>query len=375
MGGGRWWAVDPTSDMVNWFASRKKPQGKHWSDRFANIMLFIPRKGARVGKRRFGIIHAALYAELYSFSKANNPVLTTLAGLGKLLNGTDETTVRSGLDLLAAADLLHVGRQGNRLAVKVNAITEKHLDLFSEAPQARQGSNPTAPPQRPEFTRPIYENVYSFSVGKGIPHEIALEITQLYGRFPDIEFEEFVRMADIAAREHHYSRKTGRSNVSHCGFLLRYKLKDVLDLMESRRSVSSVGHTTVDDINQQNTAEAKAEARRRKAEIRANPLHEDHTIDDWAIRARVQVNMREIGQIEGHVYQRIGRFADSQTSNVQESVRLSGNLYQEVMAHALDRINGYYNNETKASRKQFEEAINAVLAERGIEPITFCMDG
>ena len=85
---GRWWAVEPTSDQSNWFAVRKNHQGKHWSDRFATIKLFLPKSDAKVGRRRFGIKQAALFSELYSFSRKNGTVTTTLAGLSKIMNGT-----------------------------------------------------------------------------------------------------------------------------------------------------------------------------------------------------------------------------------------------------------------------------------------------
>ena len=72
--------------------------------------------------------HAALYAELHSFARANDDrtVLTTLAGLGKLLNGTDTATVQIGLTMLTEANLIQVTPEGNRLSVRVLPVTEDH---------------------------------------------------------------------------------------------------------------------------------------------------------------------------------------------------------------------------------------------------------
>ena len=50
---GQWWAVEPKGEPATLFAVRRIEEAKHWSDRLARIQLFVPRKGARVGTRRF----------------------------------------------------------------------------------------------------------------------------------------------------------------------------------------------------------------------------------------------------------------------------------------------------------------------------------
>ena len=115
----------------------------------------------------------------------------------------------------------------------------------------------------------------------------------------------------------------------------------------------------------------EANNRQREGEIKANPLHPEHVVDDWSIRSRVQASFREIAQIEDKVHRHLHRYANSQTTNQQENVRLSVELYQEVMAQALNRVNDYYNKETKASIEEFHQAINTALQERGMEPVVF----
>ena len=91
------------------------------------------------------------------------------------------------------------------------------------------------------------------------------------------------------------------------------------------------------------------------------------------IQHRVQGGMRASLELESQISRHITRHVNSRTSNVHESVRWSGNLYAEVVAHALHRLNDYYLKETKATADEFREAVDAELQERGIKPLPLCV--
>ena len=365
---GRWWAVAPTSDQANWFAARKANRMKHWSDGLATIRLLLPKKGARVGRRRFTLNHAALYSELYSFGRRNQNCVkaTSLNHMNKLLNGLDAGTIQAGLDLLKAADLIVVVPNGNRMRVNLMPLTDKHGDLFAVMDEFEEKQAVVAPA---ELNDSGNEAICSFCVSQGIPQNLAVEIAELCNRVPSFCADNFLKMAYRAEHEHLNNRVRGRANARHCGFLLRHKLRDALTVIEARGSGPRVAPLTIEEIKQR-----EAESDRREAEIRANPLHDDYTIDDFSIRGRVQATAREAAQIEDQVHRHIVRYAESKTTNHQNTIRLSGNLYQEVMAHALNRVNGYYNKEKKATVDEFEQAINATLKEREIKPMIFRLE-
>ena len=177
----------------------------------------------------------------------------------------------------------------------------------------------------------MYETIYSLCVEQKIPPGLAVEITQLCSKLPHLCLADFQEVLRGAEHEHLNNKVRGRANARHCGFLLRHKLRDALAVVESRRSGPRVAPLTIKEIQQR-----KAEAGRREAEIRANPLHEDYAIDDFSIRCRVETSAREAATNRGSsppAY--YVRYAESKTTNHQDTIRLSGNLYQEVMGHAL----------------------------------------
>jgi hypothetical protein len=383
---GQWWAVEPKGEQSDWFATRRIEEVKHWSDGFARIKLYPPRRGAKVGSRRFSIKHAALYAELCSFARTNNDstVLTTLAGLGKLLSGTDETTVKVGLVTLASANLIEVSPDGNRLSVRVLPVTEKHLDLFVEAARTKRTlpeNGSATPAERFQFTYPFYNSIYSYCVGKGMPHAVAIQIIDLCGELRNLLFEDFLEIANTAEGEHLRNLASGRFNLPnngtpHHGRLLLYKLKTIATAVENRRrSAPLVAPSTIEDLDQQKAANATPEARHLQAEILADPLHAERYggIRLLDIQNRVQGGMKAALELESQISRHITRHVNSRTSSVAEAVRWSGNLYAEVVAHALHRLNGYYLKETKATADELREAVNAELWERGIKPLTPCV--
>ena len=184
-----------------------------------------------------------MYAELHSFARANDDrtVLTTLAGLGKLLNGTDTATVQIGLTMLTEANLIQVTPEGNRLSVRVLPVTEYHLNLFVEATPKNTLEKDAAatPAERPQFTYPLYNNIYAYCVGKGMPHALAIQIINLCGRLRNFLFEDFLKISSTAEGEHLRNLASGKFNspsngAPHHGRLLLYKLKDDCDHRRKR---------------------------------------------------------------------------------------------------------------------------------------------
>ena len=288
-----------------------------------------------------------------------------MAGLSKLMNGVDETTIRSGLDLLQAADLIQVIRHGRWFEVKVEPLTEKSIAMFASS----ETNNHPEAPEPIGFSDPVHETLLALCRQHKIPSGLAAEITRLYSQLPHSALPDFQDMLNRAEHDHVNNRVRGRYNVPHCGFLLRHVLRDIIATTGQARPVSASVPMTIEEINQR-----EADAVQRRDEIQANPLHAEFVIDDFAIRDRVQICFREIGQIEDQVHRHITRHAESQTTNHQDVIRLSGNLYQAVMARALAQANGYYNKEKKATLDEFEQAINVALQERGIDPMTFHLE-
>jgi hypothetical protein len=369
---GKWKAVEPSGSTAEWFAARKAKRIKHWSDNIASMKFFLPKRGATVNGRRFTLRHAAVYAELRSFSKGGT-TRTTITGLGTLLNGLDEATVRTALDILQDANLIRWTERPRGITAKLLPVTDAQAALFSKKPEA-----PVLPkalpaePARPSFPHPDYEAVYDHCLASGIPHDLALEIVPLTA---NLFVDEFLKMSARASKEHIRNCRKGRFHVKdgelpHHGRLLLHKLKQIQrsGAIPLARSASI---KTYEEIEREQSPEAKAEARRLEEEIAANPLHPGRlsSLGDNEVMARVQVGPQQayfwLTQISRHVH----RHCESTISDYQEVVRVSGNLTQEVVAHALDRVNDYYLKDPKATTEEFEAAVNAALEERGLKSI------
>ena len=88
---GLWYANEPPAD---WFVPRKYETAKHWSDRFAYVTLYVPRKKATANGRRFGLNHTAVFSYILSFTNRSNPTTAlTINFLCTLLNGLNHKTV------------------------------------------------------------------------------------------------------------------------------------------------------------------------------------------------------------------------------------------------------------------------------------------
>ena len=79
---GGWKANRPNKDQAEWFASRTV-EGKldHWSDGIARMKLLLPRKGAKVGSKRFTLNCAAVW--LSKNAVTSRPGRPTTAGTSK----------------------------------------------------------------------------------------------------------------------------------------------------------------------------------------------------------------------------------------------------------------------------------------------------
>jgi hypothetical protein len=375
--GEKWSAAEPGGAAADWFAARKAKYVKHWSDRLASIKLFVPSPGARVEGHRFTLNHAAVYAELRSFGRRGSATIT-IRGLSTLLNGMNETTIRSALTMLKTAGLLQVAEDSGRLRVTLLPLMKNHLALFIPRVQKETVDSGTRPdePTTPTFTLPEYASAYTRCLDLQIPQALAIRITELCGRFPDFCYDDFVKLTRTAEQEHLRNCLNGRFNVRetpHCGHLLLYKVKCLLDLDQRRRQMRVMAYPTLDELERYRAERAKEE------EILADPHHPLRTerFAEGDIRRRVNITSDEasklIGLIERHIGQHVlavhPTLSVSTQADLEVLCQFADLQYQSVMAAALGRLNEYDNRPRKADRDQFYRAINAALQEGGDNPL------
>ena len=288
----------------------------------------------------------------------------------------DEGTIRTALDILRDANLIRWATDGSmRIVAKLLPVTDVQAALFlkkTEIPVTNDTES-NAPGQL-EFTHPDYETAYRRCIDGGIPHALALEIV---GLTKGLFIDEFLTLDARTVTEHLRNCRTGRyatkdGEVPHHGWLLLHKLKQI---HRTRRlpATRSVSLKTIEDIEREESPQAKAEARRLEQEVAANPLHPSRSalFEDRDVVARVQMDHQQAYSWLKLVHVQITRHLESSISDYQEVVRLSGNLYQDVMARALDRVNSYYLKEPRATKEEFESAVNAALQGQGVPPIVF----
>ena len=365
--GGRWVAVEPSGDQAKWFAPRKAQHVKHWSDTLASFKLFLPSQGAKVDGHRFSLGAAAVYSVLQSLGRSKNNRVqgTSATHLSRLLSGLDEGAIRTGLDLLQQAGLIQITRTGRRMNVIVTPIAEVHGELFAKADDV-PAKAPAAGLGKLEFSDTLYESIYTTCLDKGIPATLAIAITKVSGKFPDLYYDDFLRISNIAEREHYRNCMAGRfgapdGDLPHHGRLLLHKLRERLKLHQKQlQAHPSCAYPTWEELTRRE--EAAAEARRLEEEIRANPLHEkrDDIFREPDVQARVQVDKREANKLLHAIFLRIEPY------EFQEATL--DHFYNSVVGHSLNRINHYYGKTPKATVAEFQQAVNAVLAERGIKP-------
>ena len=374
---GRWVAVEPVGSTAQWFAVRKTKQ-THWSDRLASIKLYLPNKSAATS-HSLTIAQAAVFAELRSFQRKGYTTIT-VAGLRTLLNGIDKDTIHTALTALRDADLIRFSREARRLRVKLLPITAKHADLFHKSADndVTEKADKPDPPERLTFSLPLFEQIHAHCVAAGIPLKLAAEITELCGRFPNIDFEYFRKLSRAAEQDHRknclsgtYNAKAGKT--SHHGHLLRYKLKEILKRLEQSCRQQAALYPSLDELERYRAERAKEE------QILADPLHPLCTepIAERDITSRVEVSLDEaeklLEKILAHTAQHIQhKHPDLKRSNeahLDKLVQLTVALFTKVTKSALHHINRFYHKILKAPPKDFHEAINAALAEAGLKPV------
>ena len=375
---GRWVAVEPVGSTAQWFATRKTKQ-THWSDRLASIRLYLPNKAAATSHSHLTIAQAAVYAELRSFQRKGYTAIT-VAGLRSLLNRMDKDTIYTALTALRDAELIRFSREARRLRVKLLPITEKHADLFHKSTDSdvTEKADKPDPQVRLTFSLPLFEQIHAHCVAAGIPLELATEITELCGRFPNIDFEYFRKLSRAAEQDHRknclsgkYNAKAG--NTSHHGHLLRYKLKEILKRLEQSCRQQAALYPSFDELERYRAERAKEE------EIRADPLHplapsplpSETLLRAWKCPlTRPNTCWKEFSCIpHRHIERTHPTLNRSNAAHADTLAQLTDTLFRKVTLSALHRINGYYQRILKAPPKDFHEAINAALAEAGLKPV------
>ncbi len=101
----------------------------------------------------------------------------------------------------------------------------------------------------------------------------------------------------------------------------------------------------------------------------ANPLHpKKDSFNERDLMRRVAVSFREADDILGNAYKMCQQWLENQGYDTQTVVNRTLDVRTQIMAEALNTLNGYYNQEVKATVQQLYAAINAARRE-GMEPI------
>jgi len=138
--------------------------------------------------------------------------------------------------------------------VIVSPIAEVQGELFAKATTDHVPAKAHAEPGRLEFSDALYEAIYTSCLNKGIPAALAIEITKVSGKFPDLYYDDFIRISNIAEREHYRNCMAGRfsapdGDLPHHGRLLLHKLREKLKLHQKQiQAHVSCAYPTLEEV-------------------------------------------------------------------------------------------------------------------------------
>ena len=352
-----------------------KGQLSHWSDGFARLKLLLPRKGAKVGDKRFTLNCAAVYSELVSLAAKEDCVEhTSAAHLSKLLSGLDPQTISRALDLLVKAGLIRVFRDASRMNVHVLPLTEDHQRLFAPAATTTADTQPPTADKlvRPNFKHSMHGDMYDYCVCHSIPHDVAAKIVVRASKAWNCDFSVFCVIFDEAEAQNHQNVMAGNVNTKHCGDLLLWKLNERIKKQESVFGVTSLIQNVQEP--REETEEEKAERhrseRQHREDVLSNPLHPDHkpfTATD--IVRRVAMPRTDAGRLHHQFGRYISKELEKKTGDFLRASDMSIDVSFQTMAQALNSVNEYYEREDKARVEEFEAALDAALMKFDLAPM------
>lgn len=356
-----WFAIEP--DDALFVGRRIGEQPKHWSDSLAYLMILLPRKGAKVKysglELRFGINHSIVFSFIISASKKTGVMQRfTVAGTAKLFD-LDNKTVRSILQDLILLRMIERIDYGSYSEIRPLEFTAKIAELL------RTNSKPVG-----KVVSPIEKTPKNSFVMRGDPwdacrklcsglikQELAesiFAVARKLGDGPDDFCSEFERIREIYKNKS--DRKSGRF-----GFYLQACYQNrANEIAEQQRR---------DKEQQEREAYLLSpEFQRKQAAIeetaKGEPMHSRFVFTDEAITDRVLLASnpvdawRKLNSYKDRVAMHSKAFVKTLNLGLQEEIYKQGDVKGEIWRHALHKLNGFYRQQTKATAKDLEEAIN-----------------
>ena len=363
--GNQWFAEQPPD---GWFI--RVLDADHWSHTLAYVMLFVPRQGATFRKgssnRRFGISHAVVYSQLVN--RAKNDLIRgfTVRGFSKMLHGLSERTISTVIQ-----DLQHLGMIRRHCAdIELQPLTEVHLEMFDPKEKierkSKQVTAPTAE-EKPSITHDDGLHEYRQQCKKSLPPDQAqqcIEIAKKLG-LDAIQFGCELENAEKRHKQNVIDGKVGRPDL---GRYFAKILQSRLDALDSRQR-ELLASIQADEYR--NSPEGMQVEADRLEKISADPSNPKHHVDVKSIINRVSFHVDKyqngltsewmIKKVHGHCH----KYVHAKEQDIQKAVEETGNLADRILKEALTSLNSYYRQESRATRDQFQIAVDEAIQKLG----------
>jgi hypothetical protein len=368
---GRWYANEPPE---GWFRLANN-QAKHWSEHFAYMWLLLPRKGTtfQVGdrSRRFNLNHATVFSLLVSLAAENGTVrnVTALA-IAKMLNGLNRKTVSSVLDDLVHLSLIERRDLGSPLVLRLLPFKDEHYELFASPSQRSvPPEDITAPASRPTTNKYDYKDdgfdEYRRLCEGFMPQSYAERATRA-AKVLGWDTIEFQLKLEDAKDESEENVRTGKCAIENFGKYFIMPLEERVNAIKEQERKEEAEERRRAYLASPEGRKAMAEQEKAAA---ADPLHNLHSVDAKSLTDRVRFsdnpihNHREAERILSKVGHHCRKYVATKRLGTQEEVDTITGLRHKIMRMALAAINGYYQQEVKASPAEFEKAIDRAILE------------
>jgi hypothetical protein len=371
--GNEWVASEPPDAL---FVPRRcDEQPKHWADRLAYTLLYLPRRGAKIQyketSRRFGLNHAIIWSHLFRKAKNGNVQGFTYAGAAMLF-GLDPKTVSSVINDLLWAKMIAVEDLGRSYDITVLAPTDEHLALFEPKPEPeRKKVEPVEKKPRPapapykytggkcDVCRKLCEGLMPQNVA-----EAAIKKAQRLGDTSDDFENQFLQAKGF----HDKNLLSGKVAHGNFGKYLNKCYDTRIAKLEEQEKAEERERRLEEYVN---SAEFKKKQQEREQAIAAEPSDPCHLPSAESILDRVQIDPSGVrNRLDAD---RLVRMVWSHCRSFEYEHRLAGpdpdradKLYKAILRTALLAVNHYYKQPLLATPEEFRNAIDAAIHK--IEP-------
>lgn len=363
--GSKWHAVEPPND---WFITAKKSDD--WAQRLAYMKLLTPTANAKIAveekERRFGLNHAAVYSVLRSKAEQGLVKFTSAQAISALLNGVHRKTISSVLADIEAIGLIYSEAKGRRINVTLNEMTAEHQMLFRHREEEEVEPNVTPTPKKLgyEFKNDGFDD-WRKLCERRMSQKYAEESIRMASAMNwDRQF--FVGELEAAAAEHNENMKIKKCLKPNFGKFFCTKIGWYFTEHEQSR-LEAEAQARFEAYVESDEYQRKQEEKKRT--IAADPTHRDHVITETSILDRVDLggsglqqyreSARLLAKIESCCRDHLGRKVDA-----TQLGRLTIEATKIVIGEALKTLNSFYNQPQRASRNEFEKAIDRVILSR-----------